>query len=152
MFVSLQCQVINKYLHYSIVEEWMAYVIYGNVTWTSWRLKSSVGWLFHDDVIKWRNFPHYWPIVQGIHQSPVNYPQKGHWGGALMFSLICAWINAWVNNCEAGDLRLHRTHYDVIAMCWAVYSGYQQIKKRCLTLPILCAGTGWYPPQSVSNA
>ena len=32
---------------------------------------------------------------------------------ALMFSLICAWINGWVNNCEAGDLRRHSTHYDV---------------------------------------
>ena len=35
------------------------------------------------------------------------------WGGALMFSLICAWINGWVNNREAGDLRRHRAHHDV---------------------------------------
>ena len=34
--------------------------------------------------------------------------------GALMFSLICVWINDWVNNREAGDLRRHRAHYDVI--------------------------------------
>ena len=33
-----------------------------------------------------------------------------------MFSLICAWINAWVNNREAGDLRRHRAHYDVVVM------------------------------------
>ena len=26
--------------------------------------------------------------------------------------LICAWINGWVNNREAGDLRRHRAHYD----------------------------------------
>ena len=32
-----------------------------------------------------------------------------------MFSLICVWINGWVNNCEAGDLRSHRGHYDAIA-------------------------------------
>ena len=32
------------------------------------------------------------------------------WRGALMFSLICAWINGWINNREAGDLRRHRTH------------------------------------------
>ena len=31
-------------------------------------------------------------------------------------SLICAWINGWVNNREAGDLRRHRAHYDVIVM------------------------------------
>ena len=41
---------------------------------------------------------------------------KGQWRGALMFSLICAWINVWVNNGEAGDLRRHCAHYDVIVM------------------------------------
>ena len=33
-----------------------------------------------------------------------------------MFSLICARINGWVNNREAGDLKRHRDHYDVIVM------------------------------------
>ena len=32
------------------------------------------------------------------------------------FPLLCAWINGWVNDREAGDLRRHRAHYDVIAM------------------------------------
>ena len=54
--------------------------------------------------------------MRGIHQSPVNSPHKGQWRGALMFSLICSWINAWVSNREAGDLRRHRAHYDVIVM------------------------------------
>ena len=36
--------------------------------------------------------------------------------GALMFSLICVWNNSWVNNRDAGDLRRHRVHYDVILM------------------------------------
>ena len=49
----------------------------------------------------WR--PRYWPFVRGIRRSPVNSLHKGRWRGALMFSLICAWINGWVNNCEAGD-------------------------------------------------
>ena len=73
-------------------------------------------WIQHDDVSKWKHFPRYWPFVRGIHQSPVNSPHKGQWRRALMFSLICAWINGWVNNCEAGDLRHHRAHYDVIVM------------------------------------
>ena len=47
---------------------------------------------------------------------PVNFPHKGQWRGALMFSLISAWINGWVNNGEAGDLRRHRGHYDVNVM------------------------------------
>ena len=70
----------------------------------------------HDDVIKWKHFPRYWPFVRGIHRSPVNSPHKGQWRGALMFSLICVWINDWVNNREAGDLRCHSGHYDVNVM------------------------------------
>ena len=63
----------------------------------------------------------------------MNSPHKGQWCGALMFSLICAWIKGWINNREAGDLRRHRTHYDVIGMfpkyhsyifSWNVYCIY----------------------------
>ena len=69
-----------------------------------------------DEVIKWKHFPHYWPFVRGIHRSPVNSSHKGQWRGALMFSLICVWINGWVNNREAGDLRHCCAHYGVIVM------------------------------------
>ena len=61
-------------------------------------------------------FPCYWPFVRGIHRSPVNSPHKGQWCGALMFTLICARINGWVNNRDAGDLRCHHAHCDVIVM------------------------------------
>ena len=64
----------------------------------------------HDDVTIFR--------VTG-HRSPVNSPHKGQWRGALMFSLICARINGWVNNREAGDLRRHRAHHDVTVM-WKI--------------------------------
>ena len=67
----------------------------------------------HDDVIKWKHFPRYWPFVRGIHRSPVNYPYKGQWRGTLMFSFICVWRNGWVNNRKASDLRRYRDHYDV---------------------------------------
>ena len=73
-------------------------------------------YLIHDDVIKWKHFPRYWPFVRWIDWSPVNFPHKGQWRGALMFSLICAWMNAWVNNRVAGDLRRLRAHYEVIVM------------------------------------
>ena len=73
---------------------------------------------FHDDVIKWKHFPRNWPFVRGIHRSPVNSPHKGQWRGALMFSLIYVWINGWVNNREAGDLRRYLVHYDVTVMLW----------------------------------
>ena len=88
-----------------------------------------------DDDIKWNHFPRYWPFVRGIHRSPVtfvrgihrspvNSPHKGQWRGALMFPLICAWTNAWVNNREAGDLRRHRAHYDVIIMIFCLFALY----------------------------
>ena len=55
-------------------------------------------------------------LCGGIHRSSVDFPHKGQWRVALMFSLICAWINGWVNIREAGDLRRHRSHYDVTVM------------------------------------
>ena len=89
----------------------------------------------HDVVIKWKHFPCYWPFVRGMHRSSVNSPHKGQWRGALMFSLICVWINAWVNNREAGHLRCYHAHYDVSVMetraCYLIgmyvyctYNGY----------------------------
>ena len=48
--------------------------------------------------------------------SPVNSPHKGQLRGALMFSLICAWTNGWVNTPDAGNFRLHRAHYDLTVM------------------------------------
>ena len=69
----------------------------------------------HDDVIKWKHFQRYWPFVRGIHRSPVNFPHKGQWRGALMFSLICTSTDDWAYNRDAGDLS-HRTHYDVTVM------------------------------------
>ena len=70
----------------------------------------------HDDVTKWKHFPCYWPFVRGIHRSPVNSPRKVQWHGALMFPLICAWINGWVDNHEVGDRRRYHTYYDFSVM------------------------------------
>ena len=55
-------------------------------------------------------------ICAGNSTVPVNSPHKSQWRGALMFSLICVWINGWVNNREAGDLRRYRAHCDVTVM------------------------------------
>ena len=46
-----------------------------------------------DDVIKWKPFPCYRPVVRGIHRSPVDSPHKSQWRGGLMFPLICALVN-----------------------------------------------------------
>ena len=67
----------------------------------------------HDDVIKWKHFPRNWPFVRGIHRS---IPRTKASDAELWCFLICVWINDWVNNREAGDLRRYRGHYDVIVM------------------------------------
>ena len=83
----------------------------------SWRLFlpsiSVRQWTWNDDVIKWKHFPYYWPFVNGIHRWPVDSPHKGQWRGALMFPLIFAWTNRWVNSRYASDLKRHRARYDV---------------------------------------
>ena len=71
---------------------------------------------YHDDVIKWKHFPCYWPFVWRIYRSPVTSPHASQWHGALTFSLIYVWKNGRVNNREAGDLRCYRAHYDVTVM------------------------------------
>ena len=82
----------------------------------------------HDDVIKWKHFPRHRPFVRGIHRSPVNSPHKGQWRGALMFTLICARINGWVNNRDAGDLSRYRTHYTMTDMIYCpLYEIYRII-------------------------
>ena len=70
----------------------------------------------HDDIIKWKLFPRYWPFVRGIQRSLGNSPHKGQWCGALMSSLICARIYGWANNGDVGDSRRHLAHYDIIVM------------------------------------
>ena len=78
-----------------------------HIIWCVWLTAVS-----HDDVIKWKHFPRNWPFVRGIQRSPVNSPHKGQWRGALMFSLIYARINDWLNTGEASDLRRRHAHYD----------------------------------------
>ena len=46
-----------------------------------------------------------------------NLPDKAQWRAALMFSMICAWINGWVNT---GDLRRHGAHDDVVVLVDAI--------------------------------
>ena len=62
------------------------------------------------------------------------------------------WINGWVNNREAGDLRRHRAHYDVTAMILS-YVSYRRIRTFAITEflqelvhgPIICSITMFIP-------
>ena len=95
----------------------------------------------YDDIIKWKHFPRYWPFVRGIHRSPVKSPHKGQPHGALMFSLICAWINGSVNPGEAGDLRRRYTHYDGIVMkmsCVTRGPFFSKMSLYYMMVPCIC--------------
>ena len=78
----------------------------------------------HDDVIKWKHCHRCIPHT------------KGQWRGALMFTLISARINGWVNNRGASDLRRHRTHYDVTAMILNHYCPFEAEIQRCPVTPL----------------
>ena len=41
----------------------------GSNNFEAWHIRGPH--LYHDDVIKWKHFPRYWPFVRGIHRSPV---------------------------------------------------------------------------------
>ena len=78
-----------------------------------------------------------------IWSNMMTSPNKDQWRGALMFSLISVWINGWVNNRKACDLRRYRAHCDVIVMnvtlilVWACKSWLQLYlaSVRWLSLP-----------------
>ena len=42
-------------------------------------------WHFHDDVIKWKHFPRYWPFVRGTGQFPTQRPVT--WSFDVFFDL-----------------------------------------------------------------
>ena len=66
----------------------------------------------HDDVIKWKCLPRFWPFVRGIHRSPVNSPYKGQWRGGLLNKRLSK---------QSRDLKRHRTHYDVSVMVVTIH-------------------------------
>ena len=88
-------------------------------------------------------------LCAGNSPVPVNSPHKGQWRGSLMFSLICVWINDWVNNREAGDLRRHYGHYDVNVMSeidsllYIIYQGHPLsciVYAKLKPVPTVCEG------------
>ena len=72
----------------------------------------------------------------------MNCPHKGQWHRALMFSLICVWINDWVNNHEAGDLRRYHTHYNVIVMFSKIQFDGMKTWEQVYTWLVLCCVYG----------
>ena len=100
----------------AIILEYAFQIHVKNGTLGHFLLYIALRWISLDDIIEWKHFTRNWPFVWGIHWWPVNSPDKGQWCRALMFSLICTWINGWENNREASDLRRHHAHYDTVMM------------------------------------
>ena len=85
----------------------------------------------HGDVIKWKHFPRYWPFVRIIHLSPFNSQHKGQYAEFWCFLWSTPWINGWVNNRKAGDLRRNRVHYDVIVMWKEGFQTWWDVPSQC---------------------
>ena len=52
----------------------------------------------------------------GEFTGPDEFPAQRPVARSFDVFFICVWINDWVNNREAGDVRRYRGHYDVIVM------------------------------------
>ena len=131
------CRVLVAFTHHLLAFTWHGIIIH----------MSQCQWSNPGECLSWWRYQmenknqRYWPFVRGIHWSPVNSPHKGQWCGSLMFSLICAWTNGWVNNRDAGDLRRHGAHYDAtvmvfVVMYWLFYPYQSWLLPLC--------NSGWY--------
>ena len=101
---------------------------------------NSHWWKAHSVVSWWRHpmetFFTLLALCAGNSPATGEFPHKDQWRGALMCSLICAWINGCVNNHEAGDLRRHRTHYDVTVMFINWHKGFESTSRLRVLLCI----------------
>ena len=93
----------------------------------------------HDDVIKWKHFPRYWPFVRGIHRSPVNSPHKGrqvsssqnrnwYWGLCWFFLLRLnnAYLLNWSINCLGNILSHIQWSHHYLVLCWFIITSIQE--------------------------
>ena len=79
----------------------------------------------HDDVIKWKDFPCYWPFVRVTGEFPW---QREVTQSFDAFFDLC--LNKRLSKQSWGDdLRCHHAHYDVIVM-WDAMWGRQQMPTR----------------------
>ena len=115
-WMKIDCPTANK--HVSIVSLIIPDVYEIWVHAVDCRIDFNLTWWRH----QMETFSALLAICAGNSPVPVNSPHKGQWRGALIFSLIYAWINDWVNNREAGDLRRQRDHYDFIVMRYVMFA------------------------------
>ena len=114
LYFLCKLKIHSKYMHelLGLVDKWKHAVVCS----LKWRLCLFVcifsAWWRH----QMETFSALLALCAGNSPVPVISPDKCQWRGALTSSFICARINGWVNNGEAGDLRCYRVHYDVTVM------------------------------------
>ena len=105
----------GKFLRWT--QEWYSFNYYLYMI-EQWALRTWVSWWRH----QMETFSAILAICAGNSPVPGAFPaQRPVTRSFDGFFFISAWINAWVNNREAGDLRRHHGHYDVIVMVWCPY-------------------------------
>ena len=112
----------------------------------------------HDDVMPWKRFPCYRPLVRGIHRSLVDSSPNGPITWSLMLSFLLTQTNSWINCWIIGALKRHDVHWDVIVMWHALFNGEKisavneavvhgndnKLNQQCISnynhinLPLLC--------------
>ena len=70
----------------------------------------------HDDVIKWKHFPRYWPFVQEIHRSPLTWSLDVLFGLRLNTRLSKQSRHRWFKTSSRSLWR----HCNVIHYAWAL--------------------------------
>ena len=98
---------INSLLHPPATPKWHVYALHGKGSEFATTMMTSSNWNI------FRVTGHLCGEFTGPRWIPCT---KASDAELWCFSLICARINGWVNNREAGDSRRYRVHYDVIVM------------------------------------
>ena len=81
------------------------------------RCTRAVSWWCH----QMETFSALLALCEGNPPVTGGFPSQRPVARSVDVFFICAWTNGWVNNRDAGDLRRHRAHYDVL-VTKAIYS------------------------------
>ena len=98
----------------------------------------------HDDVIKWKHFPRYWPFVRETHGSPVNSPRKGQWRGVLMF-----FFNPRLD--KQLNKQWRRWWFEPSRSLWRRCKGFQGISSLYALQPQVCQVCASFENKSLSS-
>ena len=148
MEIALNLINVETIYTYSVIARYMKYAIFrqilNNTYWCIWQREQKLWGVWPPYRMTSSNGNIFRHTGHCAGNSPVTceFPaHKGKWRGTLMFSLICAWTNSWLNNREAGDLTRHRAHYDVTLIVYSVPSICYKEAHEELTTGLITAET-----------